>query len=157
MTRTALLSLLLVLTFLGIADAWYLADAALTNTALICNIQGLTGCNQVAQSAYSHFLGLPLALYGVFFYGVLFMIGAMLFAVASRFLYGAAILLSLIGFALSLYFVGLQIFVIKALCVYCLASMVIAMLIFLVTWKLWKQFSVVRVIEPITPVMPLAS
>jgi uncharacterized membrane protein len=125
MTRTALLTLLLVLTFLGIADAWYLASAALDGTALACNITGiqsLSGCNQVAQSSYSQFLGLPLALYGVGFYGVLFAIAAILLATPIRVLYRIAIGLSVIGFFLSLYFVFLQFFVIKALCIYCLGS-----------------------------------
>ncbi len=160
MTRTALLSLLLVLTFLGLADAWYLTDAAFTGSALSCSFTGLealSGCNQVAQSTYSHFLGLPLALYGVGFYAVLFVIAAVLFVVPMRALYRAAIVLSLVAAALSLYFVYLQFFVIKALCVYCLGSMVIAVLISLVCWHLWKQFAVVKVSEPVVPTIPLVS
>jgi len=160
MTRTALLSLLLLLTFLGLADAWYLAQAALDGTALACSIQGLEsldGCNQVAQSAYSQFLGLPLALYGVGFYAALFVIAAMLFVVPKRALYRAAIVLGSIGLILSAYFVFLQVFVIKALCIYCLASMLIALLIFFVTWRLWKRFALVVVSEPVTPVMPMVS
>lgn len=157
MTRTALLSLLLVLTFLGLADAWYLAQAALDGTALSCSIQGLeslNGCNQVAQSVYSQFLGLPIALYGVGFYAALFAIASTLFAVPKRPLYRAAIVLGAIGFLLSLYFVFLQFLVIKALCIYCLASMLISILIFLVTLQLWKKFAIVTVAEPVTPVMP---
>lgn len=160
MTRTALLALLLVLTFLGLADAWYLADSALTGSALACSISGLaalSGCNQVAQSAYSQFLGVPLALYGVGFYAVLFVIAAVLFASPIRLLYRAAIALGVIGFLLSLYFVFLQVFVIKALCIYCLASMVIALLIFFVTLRLWKRFAPIKVSEPVVPAMPLIS
>lgn len=160
MTRTALLALLLLLTFLGLADAWYLTQAALTGTALSCDINGLSalsGCNQVAQSAYSQFMGLPLALYGVVFYALLFVISSVLFVVPSRVLYRAAIALGVVGFLLSLYFVYLQFFVIKALCVYCLGSMVIAVLIFIVTWQLWKKFAVVRVSEPVVPAFPLTS
>ncbi|MDB5237547.1 MAG: Vitamin epoxide reductase family protein [Parcubacteria group bacterium] len=160
MTRTALLSLLLVLTFLGLADAWYLTQAALDGTALSCSFNGLavlSGCNQVAQSVYSHFMGLPLALYGVVFYGVLFIIAAVLFVLPIRILYRAAIALGVIGIVLSLYLVVLQIFVIKALCVYCLASMAIALLIFFVTLRLWKRFAVVKVIEPLVPTIPLTS
>jgi uncharacterized membrane protein len=161
MTRTALLALLLVLTFLGLADAWYLADAALTGTALSCSFTGslaaLSGCNQVAQSAYSHFLGLPLALYGFGFYAILFVIAAVLLTTPLRSLYRAAIILSLIAIVLSLYFVFLQFFVIKALCIYCLASMVIALLIFLVTWRLWKRFAPVKVAEPVVPTITQAS
>lgn len=160
MTRTALLALLLVLAFLGLADAWYLADAALTGTALSCSIDGLqalSGCNQVAQSAYSQFFGLPLALYGVGFYAILFAIAAILFASPLRVLYRAAIALGIIGFLLSLYFVFLQVFVIKALCVYCLGSMLISICIFLVTWRLWKRFAPIKVTEPVVPTIPQAS
>ncbi|KND49341.1 MAG: hypothetical protein AB203_03000 [Parcubacteria bacterium C7867-008] len=160
MTRTALLSLLLVLTFLGLADSWYLAQTALDGDSLACSIQGLeslNGCNQVAQSAYSKVFGLPLALYGVFFYGVLFVIASVLFAVSWRMLYRASIALGVIGLLLSLYFVFLQFFVIKALCVYCLASMVISFCIFFVTLHLWKRFALVKVLDPFTPVIPLTS
>lgn len=160
MTRTALLALLLVLTFLGLADAWYLAQSALDGTALSCGIQGLeamNGCNQVAQSAYSHFLGLPLALYGVAFYAALFVIASVLFAFPIRLLYRATIALGVIGFMLSLYFVFLQAFVIKALCIYCMASMAIAVLIFIVAWNLWKKFTPVKIVEPVVPTMPLVS
>ncbi|KND50475.1 MAG: hypothetical protein AB202_02355 [Parcubacteria bacterium C7867-007] len=160
MTRTALLSLLLVLTFLGLADSWYLAQTALDGASLACSIDGLeslNGCNQVAQSAYSKVMGVPLALYGVFFYGVLFVIASVLFAMPWRVLYRASIVLGVIGMLLSLYFVFLQFFVIKALCIYCMASMVISILIFFVTLRLWNQFAVVRVVEPVTPVIPLVS
>jgi uncharacterized membrane protein len=125
MTRTALLALLLLLTFLGIADAWYLAQAALQGAPLICDIAGaksLSGCNQVAQSSYSQFLGLPLALYGVVFYSALFVIASVLLATPLRVLYRVAIGLGAIGFLLSFYFLFLQIFIIKALCIYCMGS-----------------------------------
>lgn len=160
MTRTALLALLLLLTFLGLADAWYLSDAALTGSALSCSFTGLealSGCNQVAQSTYSHLFGLPLALYGVGFYAVLFVIAAVLFASPIRFLYRSAIALGVVGLALSLYFVFLQFFVIKALCIYCIASMVIALGIFLVTLRLWQRFAPVKVSEPFVPTVPMAS
>lgn len=154
MNRTTLLTVLLVLTFLGIADAWYLASAALSGTSLSCSIAGLeslNGCNQVAQSAYSQFLGLPLALYGVFFYAVLFVIAAILITMPIRLLYKVAIGLGVVGFFLSLYFVFLQAFVIKAVCVYCMASVVIATGIFFTTWTLWKRFAPVVVSQADMP------
>lgn len=154
MTRTALLTVLLVLTFLGMADAWYLASAALNGTSLSCSIAGLeslNGCNQVAQSAYSQFLGLPLALYGVFFYAALFVIAAILTTMPVRFLYKTAIGLGVMGFLMSAYFVFLQVFVIKALCIYCLASVVIATGIFLTTWTLWKRFAPVLISQADMP------
>lgn len=139
MNRTTLLTVGVVLTLLGLSDAWYLAQAALDGAALSCSLgAGLDGCNIVAQSPYSHLFGVPLALYGVFFYAVLFVTLSILFVKSSCALYRVATALGAIGLIVSTYFLFLQIFIIKALCIYCIASFVIAALLAVVTWKLAK-------------------
>ena len=136
MQRFTLLAIILVLAFLGLADSWYLAQAALSDTALSCGIEALDQCNTVAQSEYSRLFGIPLAVYGVAFYVLFFVFAAVMLAVTkpvlTRILYWA----SVIGFLASLYFLYLQVFVIKALCVYCLASFALSVLLFLIVWRL---------------------
>lgn len=133
---------MLLLSFLGIADSWYLYQSAATDTALSCDIgAGLDGCNIVAQSPYSQLLGLPLALYGVGFFSVLFVLSAVLLVVRTRSLYRVLYLLSLGGAAASVVFLFIQFAIIKALCIYCIASAGIVFLLCLVSRILFKRFA----------------
>lgn len=139
MSRTVLVWLLLVLAFMGIADAWYLAASALSNTALSCDLGAvLDGCNIVAKSQYSHFLGLPLALYGVGFYAVTFVLSALLLIVRDTRIARALYLLSIVGALASVVFLAIQFTLIQALCIYCIASAVISFLIFFVSRDVWR-------------------
>jgi len=141
MNRTFLVTLLLVLAFLGIADSWYLAQSALDGAQLVCNIASLNGCNVVAQSEYSRVFGIPLAMFGVVFYGLLFVAASIMLTVPTRLLYRSALILGILGALASFYFLYLQLVVIKALCIYCVASLVISVLICGITYWLWKRFA----------------
>jgi uncharacterized membrane protein len=139
MKQKALVVPLLIITLLGLADSWYLAEKALTGGTLTCNISGLEGCNVVAQSVYSHLFGIPLGVYGVVFYGVVFILSALLLIEPKRFIHSTLAVLGTIGLLASIVFLGIQFFLIKALCVYCLGSAVVSLLVFVVTVWLWKR------------------
>ena len=120
---------ILLLAFCGLADATYLTQNELTSTPLLCNIQNLSGCNIVTNSAYSRVLGVPVAELGLAFYALIFIIAALeIFLLDSR-LRRALQALSLLGIIVSLYSLFLQIFVIKAFCIYCLASALVMLVI----------------------------
>jgi uncharacterized membrane protein len=123
------------LAFLGLLDAAYLTLAAYTHTALNCTISGLSGCNIVAQSEYSRMFGVPLALYGVAFY--LLILAAAWYVRVSHVSRGYLVLflLACVGMISSCYFMYLQLFVINALCVYCIGSFVISALVWLLAWS----------------------
>jgi uncharacterized membrane protein len=146
MTARAVLIALLVLAFLGIADSWYLAESAATDTPLICGPGMLEGCNAVAQSPYSKLFGIPLGVYGVLFYGLLFVAAAATFT--GQLKHGAKFLLALTAFGAlaSLVFVFVQVFLIKALCIYCLASAGISFATLLAAWRLVYKPRVVEVV-----------
>ena len=120
---------ILVLAFCGLADSMYITQHEVSGTPLLCNIQNLTGCNVVANSQYSRVFGIPLAEYGVFFYGILFILSALELVLFDQFLrrllQGGAV----IGALSSFYFTSLQIIFIKAFCIYCAASAIITLLI----------------------------
>lgn len=140
MSRPILLSVLLILAFVGMADAWYLSMSALTDTALSCDLGAvLDGCNIVAKSAFSHFFGLPLAMYGVAFFAVVFVITAIQLITPHKTLFRLLYALGVLGSAASIVFLFIQIAVIKALCIYCIASAIITFLIWLVSHDLWKR------------------
>jgi uncharacterized membrane protein len=121
--------LILLLAFCGMADSAYLTQHELSGTPLICNVQNLSGCNTVATSPYSHLFGVPLAEYGIFFYGILFVLAALELVLFDRVLRRALQWVSVFGVLASLYFSILQVFFIGAFCIYCAVSAVIALLI----------------------------
>ena len=123
--------IILVCAFLGLADSAYLAQHEVSHTPLICNVQNLTGCNIVASSSYSYLFGIPTAEYGLLFYGALFVLAAFELVIFDRLLRRLLQLGAVVGTLFSLYSVALQLFVIHALCIYCLASAALAFLIFL--------------------------
>jgi uncharacterized membrane protein len=123
--------LILILAFCGVADSAYITEHALNGTPLLCSIQNLSGCNIVASSQYSHIYGIPLAEFGVVFYGIIFILAALEIVIFDqllrRFLQG----ISVIGVLFSLYFTAIQVFVIEAVCIYCFISALIALCIFI--------------------------
>jgi uncharacterized membrane protein len=146
MSRTALLISILVLAFFGLADAVYLANSALTGSPLACGVNVLDGCNVVAQSAYSRFFGIPLAVYGVVFYTFLFGLAGLLLVVTKRHFYQALFVVAVLGILSSLYFIGLQLFVIKMLCIYCLVSFIFSFLIFVCASWLYRHHTPPRLV-----------
>lgn len=147
MTRSLILSGIIALSFMGIADSWYLYQSAVTDTALACDLgAGLSGCNVVAQSPYSYIFGMPLALYGVFFFAVVFAVAALLLVVSHRDIYRALYILGTFGAVASIGFLALQVFVIRALCIYCLASAAITFVLFVLARMAWRRYAPVAVI-----------
>lgn len=122
---------ILLLAFGGLADAAYLAQHEAAGTPLLCDIQHLSGCNTVAQSPYSYFLGVPLADYGILFYSIVFAIAALELVVFDRRLRRALQWVSVAGLLASIAFLLVQVFLIQAFCIYCLASGIITLLIFI--------------------------
>lgn len=123
--------LILLFAFCGVANSAYLAQHEIDGTPLLCDIQGLSGCNIVAASPYSHFFGYPLADYGIAFYALLFAVAALELVLVDRFLRRLLQALAVVGLLASAYFVFIQVAVIDALCIYCTASAVLALLIFI--------------------------
>jgi protein-disulfide isomerase/uncharacterized membrane protein len=84
------------------------------------------GCDIVSQSRFAVFLGLPLAAWGLFFYGSLFaLLAPMLFGKTEREPdpgLSLAFLLAAIAVAIDIALFGLQIFSIKAFCRFCIAT-----------------------------------
>lgn len=103
------------------------------------------GCDVVAQSRYSSFLGLPLAAWGVFFYGSLL-------ALLAPALVGRSdenpdpgvslgFFLAALAVAIDLVLFGLQATVIKAYCKFCIATYAVNLLIIFALWP-YRRFGV---------------
>src|SRR5262249_18306951 len=120
MRRTAWITVnIVVLAFIGLVDATYVALHSSRGFLLPCGLAG--GCDQVLNSPYASVLGVPVAWFGIAFYMAI--AGCALFA---WFGFEQALRLSfgLVSLALgfTVYLVYLQAVVIRAFCDYCLLS-----------------------------------
>lgn len=132
-SRVKILSwVILVLSFIGFIDATYLAIKKFFASPLPCYI--FQGCDVVNTSSYSNIFGIPNSLLGAIFYLAVFIL-TVRFLETKNFAYFKAIFyLSILGFLMALYLTVLQVFVIKALCIYCLISAIDSTLIFALTF-----------------------
>jgi uncharacterized membrane protein len=112
----------LALALIGFADATYLTVEHYRNVIPPCSV--VSGCEQVLTSAYSTIAGLPVSLIGAIYYFSVLLGAAAYLESRKTFFLKWALLLSILGFLASLWFVYLQVFVIHSLCAYCLGSAV---------------------------------
>jgi uncharacterized membrane protein len=122
---------------LGFIDATFLTIQHYTNFTLPCSITH--GCELVTTSAYSSILGVPVALLGALYYvGVLFAIYLSFEFAKAQWLKWIAIA-STAGFLFSLWFVYLQLFVIHAICQYCMLSALTSTTLFVLSMVYLKK------------------
>lgn len=121
------------ISLLGFLDASYLTIKHFVGTPLPCSI--LRGCEEVTTSQYSVIGGIPVALLGAIYYLAIFVL-VLLFLNGKLFSSGVnsgtpenqdkslklVARLTVIGLIASLWFIYLQVFVIKAICLYCMFS-----------------------------------
>jgi uncharacterized membrane protein len=113
------------LSTLGVAVATYIAIADSGGGSPVC-LGGSHGCETVANSSYSHQLGINIAIFGILGYVLLF-VAAMARGDAAR-MGGFAI--SLVGFGYSVYLTYLELFQIEAVCQWCVSSAIVMTLLF---------------------------
>jgi uncharacterized membrane protein len=106
-----------VLAVLGALISAYLTWTHFAGLTPVCSGSG-EGCETVQSSRYASILGMPVALLGLIAYGGL-IFSAVLWREAGLYL---GFLISLVGTLFSAYLTYLEIFVIGALCQWCLAS-----------------------------------
>jgi uncharacterized membrane protein len=109
----------------GIGVAAYIAIAEAGGDSPIC-VAGGSGCRTVAESSYSHLLGVNIAIFGIAGY-VLLLAAALLGGDAARM---AGFGISLAGFGYSVFLTYLEIFKIEAICQWCVASAVLMTILF---------------------------
>ena len=103
----------------GAALAGYLTWVHYDESALVCVAGG--GCETVQQSAYAEIAGVPVALLGLLAYSSV--LGLVVWDTPSARL-GAA-MIAFVGLAFSLYLLVLQLFVIDAVCTWCVVNDVV--------------------------------
>lgn len=110
---------------LGIGVAAYIAIAEADGGASAC-FAGGGGCETVAASSHSELAGISVAVIGIV--GYLLLLGTALLRGDGARLAGFG--LALIGFGYSVYLTWLELFVIEAICQWCVASAVLMTALF---------------------------
>ena len=139
MTRRMLTTLVALV---GLFVALYLA---LYKTGVIGTLAcGSGGCDTVQTSRWADFLGIPVAVWGVGFYAVVFTLafaGTLERWAESRALSLVVLVLTAWGVLFSAWLTYLELFVIHAICRWCVVSAVIAVVLFALAVRDWAEMS----------------
>jgi len=93
----------------------------------------LGGCEQVLASQYSKIFGIPLALIGAVYYLIVLGLALAYLKLKNNKIILAFLGVTLFRFLFSVFFISLQVFVIGAVCDYCLASAAISTILFVLS------------------------
>lgn len=120
--------LISILSVLGIIVSLYLTYIHFTQGHAAFCAAG-SECDTVSQSGFSMVMGIPVAAIGVAGYSVILI--ASLLGIKKRTKWLILYILALAGFIFSAYLTYLELFVIKAICMYCIFSAVLMTVIFI--------------------------
>ena len=124
MSDRALRVAVAALALAGLAIAGYLTWAHYADETVACPIGG-GGCETVQESSYAELLGIPVALLGLLLYVTVLALVAWDAPAARQ----AVAVLALSGAAFALYLVAVQLWVIDAVCTWCIANDVVVVLL----------------------------
>ena len=136
--------LVLILALLGLAVSGYLAYVEITQTAAVCGPVG--ECNAVQSSDYARVLGIPVAVLGIVNYLAILGLWIVQRTASGKWRQWtgwALLLMTVFGVLFSIYLTLLELFVIDAVCIWCLSSAVITTsLLLVIVWQLARRPSV---------------
>ena len=136
--------ILAALDLIGLFIAGYLAVVEVGGGVPVCG--PLKGCETVAQSEYSRIAGIPVAVYGVVLSLTLLTLALAWWRTNFRGLLLLHYGLSLGGVIFEIYFIYIQIVVIRAVCVWCTSYGLSLVLRFVVALMVWLRQT--RGVEP---------
>ncbi|MEO8638133.1 MAG: vitamin K epoxide reductase family protein [Candidatus Taylorbacteria bacterium] len=125
-----LVALFSLFAFAGFIDASYLTVEHYLGTPIPCSVFG--GCDIVTNSSYSQIGGVPLALVGALYYLSLIIFCIIYFDSRKTGTLKIASYIVVPAFLVSLWLVYLQFFVIHAICLYCMISATISLVLFVI-------------------------
>lgn len=102
-----------------------------------CTIQG---CETVTTSEYAEIAGVSVALLGALYYLSLAALSAFLLNTPKRGVLFGAFLISSVGLLMSIWFTYVQLFILKAICIYCFFSAVETFIIFILLSIILARF-----------------
>ncbi|HAZ28295.1 MAG TPA: hypothetical protein DCY48_00780 [Candidatus Magasanikbacteria bacterium] len=133
----------LLVSFLGFLDATYLTVAHYGGVALVCGV--FQGCDVVTTSLYATVFGIPVALLGAVYYLDVFFFTLLYIDTKKPLFFLLAAGWTVAGLFASAWFMYLQLFVIRQICIYCIGSAATSALLFacavFFVWHGLKQIS----------------
>lgn len=113
---------------------------------LVCPIK--FDCHAVVHSDYSKLFGVPVEILGMIYYAIISI--SYLFFIFSveavpEIFVATVVLLSLIAFIFSVYLIGVQIFILKKGCSWCIVSAFICLCIFILTTLAYDFTSIMQI------------
>ena len=127
-------TILIFAAFGGFLIAFYIRHKKNANEKLVCPLDA--DCGAVIHSDYSVFLGLPVEVLGMAYYGIVavaYGVFLMFPGLMSSFAVFSALALSTAAFLFSMYLTSIQIFAIRQICSWCLISAGLSTAIFFTT------------------------
>ena len=131
-----ILAAILVFSFIGFLDAGYITVQHYSEGIVPC--YGFQGCDLVLTSRYAEVGGVPISLVGAIYYLIIFIAGVWFIDSRNKKALFVLGYLPMVGFAVSIGLVYLQVFVIKAVCDYCVISAVSSLILFIFGLKVLK-------------------
>lgn len=123
--------LIIAIALIGFSDALYLTVVHYLDILPPCTI---AGCEKVLTSKYSTFYGIPVALFGAIYYLFIILSGIVYLDSKKEIYLRLSMILSILGFLFSLWFVSVMVFIIESFCQYCLLSALSSTTIFILSY-----------------------
>lgn len=129
---------LILLAAAGFAVALYLTIEHFRGILPTCSF--IDGCQNVLTSKYASVGPIPTAAFGVAYYLGVFFLASLFFFNSNPVLMKLLTLATVVGFFVSVYLVYLQIWIIDAICQYCMTSALICVLLLITDIAIWKKY-----------------
>lgn len=130
--------MILILASLGFIDATYLTISHYVGADLYCGASG--GCNTVTNSPYSIMFGVYMGIYGMLYYLSILFLTVFYIDRKNKKILKPLMIIPVLGFLFSLYLVYLQLFVIDAICIYCMISAGISVILLIINMFLVQNY-----------------
>lgn len=146
--KTGPVVFMLTIALFGFADSVYLAIEHFRGVIPPCTI--VSGCEEVLTSSYAVIAGIPVSLFGVIYYFAI-VLGMFMYLESKHSnalkthhvaILKWTLLITIIGFVFSLWFVFIQIFIIGSYCLYCLVSALTSTILFVTAMVLFRKYAI---------------
>jgi len=123
----------LLLSIVGLGIATYLTVTHFDKVALVCSDSGAINCTKVTTSPQSEIFGIPVAMLGLaFFVPMIALCLPVAWRSADRRIHLARLALSVTGVGMILYLIIAELFIIKAICLWCSGVHVVTFVLFVI-------------------------
>ena len=123
----------LALSIAGLGIATYLTVTHFDKVALVCSDSGAINCAKVTTSPQSVIFGIPVAMLGLaFFIPMIALCLPVAWRTADRRIHLARLILTISGVGLIIYLITAELFIIKAICLWCSGVHLVTFILFVI-------------------------